>query len=135
MNKQDKPKTKKNSKLIQNLVKTNYHEEEYFIAGPNKEADMMASAKITKELHKKYNEVFTEIGCFEGTFSLEVKEGMKPYQAPPRCMAYMLHEPMTTEIERLQEQQIITPLRVGKTAEWCKLPQYYPNPMAMYTYA
>ena len=28
------------------------------------------------------------IGCLDGSFSLQIKEDSKPYQALPRCMAY-----------------------------------------------
>ena len=45
--------------------------------------DMIASAKITKELHDTYSDAISGIGCFKGTFSLQVKEGTESYQAPP----------------------------------------------------
>ena len=38
---------------------------------------MVANSK-TWELHDEYSDVFTEVGCFKGTFSLLVKEGAKP---------------------------------------------------------
>ena len=37
--------------------KTN-QEMNYFIAGPDKNANMVASAKTAKELHSKYDDVF-----------------------------------------------------------------------------
>ena len=38
--------------------------------------------------------VFTGIGCFKGMFSLQVQDGAKPYQAAPRCIMYMLQQPL-----------------------------------------
>ena len=60
---------------------------EYFLPGPNKENNKRASASITKQIQKEFEEVFTGISCFDGTFSLQVKPDSKPYQAPPRCVA------------------------------------------------
>ena len=56
--KQDKPKTNKNSKI--NLQSSNkiHQEVEYFIAGPDMEADTMASAKIMQGLSSINNNVF-----------------------------------------------------------------------------
>ena len=31
-----------------------------------------------------FDDVFNDIGCFEGIFSLQLKLDTKPYQAPPR---------------------------------------------------
>ena len=56
---------------------------EYFIACPDKRANMVSSAETKQEFYNKYNVVFSG---FEGTFSLQVKEGMKPYQALPTCL-------------------------------------------------
>ena len=33
--------------------------------------------------HKEFSNVFSGRGCFEGTFSLQVKDGSWPYEAPP----------------------------------------------------
>ena len=68
---------------------------DYFIAGQDKKANMATSAKATWELHNKHSDVFTGTWCIKGTFSLQVKEGAKPYQAQPRCMAYSLQDPLT----------------------------------------
>ena len=35
-------------------------------------------------------------------------------------MAYALQKPFREELERLQEQDIIAPLGVDETSEWCK---------------
>ena len=48
---------------------------DYFIAGPDHKAGMVASAKTSHELHDEYSDAFTGNRCFKGTFSLQVKEG------------------------------------------------------------
>ena len=53
---------------------------------------------------------------------------MKLYQAPPRCIAYTLKEPLRKELERYQEQQIVVLLDVDKTAEWCNIFIIVPKP-------
>ena len=59
---------------------------------------MAASTKPPQEWHSKYSDVFSGIGCFKGTFFLQVKEGMKPYQAPPMCtMVQQLHHSTNTK--------------------------------------
>ena len=47
-----------------------------------------ASAEITKQLQKEFEDVFTGIGCFDRMFSLQVKQDRN--QVPPRCIAYAL---------------------------------------------
>ena len=44
------------------------------------------------------------IGYFEGTFSSQVKEGSKPYQASLRCVAFALQKAFKEESEWLQQQ-------------------------------
>ena len=43
--------------------------------------------------------VFNGIGCFEGTFSLQLKLDSKPYHVPPRCIAYALQKPFQEELQ------------------------------------
>ena len=71
------------------------------------------------KFHSDFIDVFTRIGCFEGTFKLRVKEGSCPYQASPRTVMYTLQQPIKEEPDRLQKQQIIVPLDVAETSEWC----------------
>ena len=59
------------------------------------------------------------IGCFEGTFSLQLKSDSKLYQVPPGCIAYTLQKLFKDELECLQELDIIVPLGIDKMAEWC----------------
>ena len=65
----------------------------YFLSSPNVEADKRKSIKLMWEIHNTFGDVFNGIGCFKGTFSLQLKPNSKPYQAPPRSMAYALQKP------------------------------------------
>ena len=70
-------------------------EMDYFLAGLEREIDVVASAKITKELHGHTIMLFLDIGCFKGTFSLHNKEGAKLCQVPPRHMCHKNHSKMS----------------------------------------
>ena len=48
-----------------------------------------------QKIHDTFGDVFNGIGCFKGTFSLQLKPGSKPYQVPPRQVAYALQKPGT----------------------------------------
>ena len=74
---------------------------------------------MTQKIHKTYGNVFNGIGCFEGTFLLQLKPYSKPYQAPPRHVAYVLQKLFKEELEQLQELDIIAPLGVDEMEEWC----------------
>ena len=50
---------------------------------------------------------------------MQLKPDSKPYQVPSRHVAYVLQKPIKEELEHLQEMDIITPLGVDETAEWC----------------
>ena len=92
---------------------------DYFLSSPNVEADKMKSIKLTQRVHNVFGNVFNGIGCFKGTFSLQLKPDSKPYQAPPRHVAYMLQKLFKEELDWLQKMDIITPLGVNETVEWC----------------
>ena len=66
-----------------------------------------------------FDNVFNGFGCFEGTFSLQLKLVSRPYQVPPRCVAYVLQKPFKDELNKLQQLDIITPVGVAEMAEWC----------------
>ena len=74
---------------------------------------------MTQRIHEMFGDVFNSIGCFKGTFFLQIKPDSKPYQAPPRHEAYALQKPFKEELEHLQELDITVPLGVDETAEWC----------------
>ena len=77
---------------------------DYFRPSANREADKEASRILTQKIHNDFSDVFTGIGCFDGTFKLQVREGSHLYQAPPRRVAYTLQEPLKEELERFQKQ-------------------------------
>ena len=66
-----------------------------------------------------FDNVFNGIGCFEGTFSLQLKPDSKPYQAPLRCVAHLLQKTFKEELDRLQKLDVITPPGIDETAESC----------------
>ena len=72
---------------------------------------------MTQKIHDRFGNVFNGIGCFKGTFSLLLKPDSKPYQAPPRCVAYVLQKPFKEELEQLQKMDIITLLGVDEMVE------------------
>ena len=65
--KQDKSKTNKNFIINWKFGSKINQEVEYFIAGLDNEADMVTYENITQNVHIKYNDVFTGVGCFTGT--------------------------------------------------------------------
>ena len=71
----------------------------YFIPGPNQDNDKRVSDEIAQQLQGDFNDVFTRIGCFDGKFSLQEKADSKPYQVPPRHVAYALQKPFKDESE------------------------------------
>ena len=91
----------------------------YFLSSPNVEADKRKSIKLMQRVHNVFGNVFNGIGCLEGTFSLQLMPDSKPYQAPLRDVAYALQKLFKEELDWLQKMDIITPLRVDETVEWC----------------
>ena len=91
----------------------------YFYLSNNIDADKRSSTDMMQKIHTRFGSVFNGIGCFKGTFSLQLKPDSKPYQAPPRHVAYALQEPFKEELRCLQEMDIITPLGIDETTEWC----------------
>ena len=65
----------------------------------------------------KANNPFAGIGYFKGTFSLQVKNDVKSYQVPPKCITYAIQVALKKEEERLQEHQILARHGLDKMAE------------------
>ena len=91
----------------------------YFFSSDNVDADKRKSSAMMQKIHNTFGDIFNEIGCFNDTFSLQLKPDSKPYQVSPRCVAYVLQRPFKEELEHLQKMDIITPLGVDDMAEWC----------------
>ena len=68
------------------------------------------------------------IGCFDGTFTIQTKPDSKPYQAPLRHIAYTQLKTFKEKLQRLQQQDIITPLGIDETAQWCNSFVLIPKP-------
>ena len=88
----------------------------------------MASAGTMLRMHHEFSDVFNGIECFKGTFSLQIKDDAKPYQALLRHVVYALNDPFKKELERLQDHQILTPLGVDKMAQWYNCYVIVPKP-------
>ena len=114
INKQDA-----NGQNDQNISNNSNNSVNYFLSSSNIMADKRQSSEMTQKIHDRFGNVFNGIGCFEGTFSLQLKPNSKPYQAPPGCVAYALQKPFKEELEHLQKMDIITPLGIDETFEWC----------------
>ena len=91
----------------------------YFYSPNNIEADKRKSSAMMQKIHETFGNILNGIGCFKGTFSLQLNPNSKPYQVPPRHVAYALQKLFKEELENLQEMDIITPLGVDKMPEWC----------------
>ena len=72
--------------------------------------------------------MLSESGFLEGMFSLQFKEGSKPYQMPPGCMSYVGNNILKKKLECPQSQQIIIPLGVNGTSQWCNSFILVPKP-------
>ena len=58
----------------------------------NVDANKRSSSIMMQSIHTRFGDIFNGIGCFKGTFSLQLKPDSKPYQAPSRHVAHVLQE-------------------------------------------
>ena len=72
---------------------------DYFLPGPDKEADRTENAKLTKQQHDEFSDIFSEIGCLKGMFLLMIIKGGKSYHASLRCVAYTVQKPFKEEFK------------------------------------
>ena len=103
----------------QNSQNTTNKSIDYFYSLSNIDEDKTNSSVMMHKIHEKFSNVFNGIGCFKGTILLQLKPDSKPYQVPPRHVAYALQKLFKEELECLQIMDIITLLGVDETAEWC----------------
>ena len=96
INKQDA-----NSQNDQNISNNSNKPVDYFFSSSNIRANKKQSSKMTQKMHDRFGNVFNGIGYFKGTFSLQLKPNSKPYQTPPRRVAYALQIPFKEELEHL----------------------------------
>ena len=66
--------TKPAYKIILILAQTKTHMPDYFHFSNNKKTDKKVSEPITEGIHNECDDLFSEIKCFESTFSLQLKE-------------------------------------------------------------
>ena len=74
---QDKSNTNKAFKDDKVYIVKHNNDMDFFLAVPNKQADMKRSEKLTRSRQQESTDVFLDIGCFKGTFSFHVKDGKK----------------------------------------------------------
>ena len=91
----------------------------YFLSSPNIEVDKRESIELTQKIHSLFDNVFNGIGCFKGTFPLQLRPDSKPYQVPLRWVAYPLQKPFKDELDWLQKLDVIIPLGIDETVEGC----------------
>ena len=60
--------------------------------------------------------------------SLQLNQIVNNTKHPHRHVAFALQKPFKEELERLQQQDIITPLGIDETGEWCKSFVLIPKP-------
>ena len=65
-----------NNNTVTSTVKN--YDIKFFLTGPIQESDREASAKIT-QLQRDSDDIFNGKGCFDGTFSLQLKPDSKPH--------------------------------------------------------
>ena len=94
----------------QNDQNTSNRSINYFYSLNNIDVYKRKSRAMMQKIHKKFGDIFSGIGCFKGTFSLQLKPDSKPYPVPPRHVAYTLQKLFKEELECLQKMDIITPL-------------------------
>ena len=70
----------------------------YFYSSNNTDADKSKSNAMTQRIHETFGNVFNGIVYFKGTFSLQLKLDSKPYQVPPRHIAYALQKPFKEKL-------------------------------------
>ena len=64
----------------------------------------LTNEQAKQELHSKYSDVFLGIVCFKVTFFLQLKEGVKPFQAAHRSVAYAPQKPFK-KLKGLQQHK------------------------------
>ena len=95
-----KADSKVNKNINGHIANTNVNSlTNYFLSSPNVEADKRKSIELMQRIHKVFDNVSNGIGCFEGTFSLQFKPDSKPYQVPPRHVAYALQKLFKEELD------------------------------------
>ena len=93
--------------------------ETLFVKQDTQAEDMRASKNLEKEVMREHADLFTGVGCLEGKVHIHLKEGVTPYQAPPRRVAYSMQDPLKEELDRLVKENILVKLDADTKSEWC----------------
>ena len=63
----------------------------YFYSSKYTEADKRESNAMMQKIHNVYSDIFTGIGCFKGTFSLQLKQQAIPNATKACGICYRNH--------------------------------------------
>ena len=74
--------------------------------------DLSAKKKVLEE----YSDVFSGIGCFEGSYHITVDPKASPVVHPPRRVLVTLQQPLKEELDSLVAKGIISP--VTQPTDW-----------------
>ena len=89
----------------------NSNKPDYFRSSINRAAHKRANQVLMNKIHNEFSYIFfSGIGCFEDMFSLQVA---------PRRVSYALQAFLMEELEILHKHQVILPLGMDETLEWC----------------
>ena len=72
------------------VIDQTYSKINCFIPGPQEEDDKSVNAEIMQQMHRVFKHVFTRIGCFHGTFSLQTNQTAnhtRPLEASTLCIS------------------------------------------------
>ena len=84
----------------------------YFVAGPNMEMNRVTSAKTTIKIYNEFSDMSKHIECFKGTFLPKVTKKCKAKQSAIKTCNICTTKTVWKDLERIQEQQILTSLGV-----------------------
>ena len=94
-----KQEPNRDEKCCTNTDNQLYNTVEYFLSGPSYDSDKKKVTELIQQLQRDFEDIFYGIGCFDGTFLLQLKPDSKPYQVPLRCMAYTIQKPFQEELK------------------------------------
>jgi len=79
--------------------------------------ESVAQAPLTKEeILDEFPDVFTGLGCMEGSYHIELDDTVEPVIHPPRRVPYSLLEKLKEKLQELEEKDVIQ--KVDRPTPW-----------------
>ncbi|KAL9951249.1 hypothetical protein ACROYT_G043882 [Oculina patagonica] len=79
--------------------------------------ESVAQAPVTKEeILDEFPDVFTGLGCMEGSYHIELDDTVEPVIHPPRQVPYSLLEKLKEKLQELEEKDVIQ--KVDRPTPW-----------------